>query len=166
MKKSKLSGNNIRLVLTTLALTFILSAIYLNLGAQSINFEVLSTEVVTEVTGVNGYAQTWENAENAKGIIVKVKATFPKEVILWACDFNIAYKHSDGSDDRTKCKGITTVVSSPEDEGAWLIGEYIDVTASSGTKYFRLLFGVENDINTIALNYARTVAENIHINRD
>jgi hypothetical protein len=166
MKKSKLSGKSIRIVLTTLALTLILSTLSLNLSSQNISFEVLSTEVVTEVTGVNGYAQTWENAENAKGIVLEVKATFPKEVILWACDFNIAYKHSDGSDDRTKCKGITTVVSSPEDEGAWLIGEYIDVTASSGTKYFKLLFGVENDINTIALNYARKVAENIQINRD
>ena len=166
MKKSKLSRKSIRIVLSALVLTLILSMLCLNLSAQSISFEVLSTEVVTEVTGVNGYAQTWENAENAKGIILEVKATFPKEVILWACDFNIAYKHSDGSDDRTKCKGITTVVSSPEDEGAWLIGEYIDVTASSGTKYFRLLFGVENDINTVALNYARTVVENISINRD
>ncbi len=166
MKKSKLSGKSIRIMLTSLALTLILSTLCLNLNAQSISFEVLATEVVTEVTGVNGYAQTWENAENAKGIVLKVKATFPKEVILWACDFNIAYKHSDDSDDRTKCKGITTVVSSPEDEGVWLIGEYIDVTASSGTKYFRLLFGVENDINTIALNYARTVVENIRINRD
>lgn len=166
MKKNKLFGNSIRIILSSLVLTLILSTLCYNLKAQNINFEVLGTEIITEVTGVNGYAQTWENAENAKGIIVEVKATFPKEVILWACDFNIAYFHDDGSDDRTKCKGITTVVSSTDDDGAWLIGEYIDVTATSGTKYFKLLFGVENDINKIALNYAQSVAQNIHINRD
>ena len=138
----------------------------LNMNAQNISFEVLSTEIVTEVTGVNGYAQTWENAENAKGIVLAVKAVVPEEVILWACDFNIAYNHSDGSEDRTKCKGITTLVSSTDDAGAWLIGEYIDVVASEGTKYFKLLFGVENDINTVSLNYARTVVKNIRIERD
>jgi len=130
MKKNKLFGNGIRILLSSLVLTVFLSMLCLNLNAQNISFEVLATEIVTEVTGVNGYAQTWENAENAKGLVLEVKATFPNEVILWACDFNIAYKHSDGSDDRTKCKGITTAVSTADDAGAWLIGEYIDVVAT------------------------------------
>ena len=98
-------------------LLFLLSTLYIisNPSAaysqDDFEFQVLSTKTVMQIDGVNQDV-TWENAENAKGMIVSVKANIPADMELWGPDFNITYKHEDGKEDRGNCRGLTTPVSS------------------------------------------------------
>ena len=138
-----------------------------NVYAQNgITFQAVSTKIVTTVEGVNGQSVTWENAESAKGLIVKVKVTVPKDTTLWDTDFDIAYHHKNSIEDRGMCRAITTLVSSPGDDGAWIVGNYSHVTAKEGTRYFKLLFPIENDVTSFSLQFTHQVVKEISVNRD
>ena len=127
-------------------------------------FQVISTSSVENIQGVNGRGMTWKNNKTAKGVVLLVKATLPTETVLWTTDFTLSYRRN-GSDDRSRCAGITTALSTPSDEGAWIVGDYAFVKGTSGVRYFRLLFGLENEVNEMALQFAQPVVQSIAVAR-
>ena len=133
---------------------------------DNLTFKVLSTKIVTKVVGANGSSVTWENAESAKGMILELLVIVPKDTTLWAPDFDIAYQHENSDEDRGKCRGITTVVSSPDDEGSWIIGDYSKVTAKKGTRYVKLLFPIESDVKSFSLQFSQPMVKTVPVNRD
>ena len=135
-------------------------------NAEGISFEVIGTKIVEKIVGVNDKKIGWEDNEAAKGIVVTVKAKVPEDMDIWGMDFNLAYSHGDKDDDRTRCSGMTTVVSSADDEGAWVLGAYVHAPAKKGTRYFKLLFGLENDVKRFTLQYSIPVVRRVVVNRD
>lgn len=129
------------------------------------DFQVLSTTIVENVQGVNGRTITWKDNSNAKGIVLLVSANLPTDMELWATDFTLSYRRN-GADDRSRCAGITTAMASPGDEGAWLIGEYANIKGKKGVRYFKLLFGLENDVYDLSLQFAQAVARTITVTRN
>ncbi len=133
---------------------------------NSLSFQVLSTKIVTKVAGANGSSVTWENAESAKGMILELMVYVPKDTTLWVPDFDIAYQHENSDEDRGKCRGITTAVSSADDEGSWIIGDYSKVVAKKGTRYIKLLFPIENDVKSFSLQFCQPFIKEVPVNRD
>lgn len=127
-------------------------------------FEVLSMQIVEKVEGVT---QTWSTNDPSKrkGIIFLIKVISTSDTIIWPVDLALAYTRED-KEDRSACVGVTTMVSSPEDEGVWIFGDYAKQTAKKGTRYFKALFALENNVNEVSLLYMRPYLKSITIKRD
>jgi hypothetical protein len=132
-----------------------------------IGFKVISTKIVMRVEGVNGRAMTWENAKHTKGMIINLQVHVAKDMTLWSPDFNIFYCHKNNKDleDRGRCRAMTLAVSSPGDDGAWVVGNYVKTHVKAGTRYIKLLFPVENDVQKVSLHYAYPAVKDIPVKR-
>jgi len=131
-------------------------------------FKVISTKIVMKVKGINGRSMTWKGAKKAKGIIISLQVNVPKDMTLWSTDFNIFYFHENDKDqeDRGRSRAMTLAVSSPDDEGAWIVGNYVKTPVKAGTRYIKLLFPLENDVDKVSVHYSYPVVKDIPVNRD
>lgn len=132
-----------------------------NLTAQ-----VTSTKLVSKVRGMNGSSISWKKSKSYKGMIVTLKANIPDDMTLWSTDFNISYQNGDGDDDRSRCRGIQTAVSSIDDNGLWIIDNYARIKVKKGTRYFKLLFPIANTSKTFSLQYSKPLVKDVEVKRD
>ncbi|OGU71020.1 MAG: hypothetical protein A2V93_02680 [Ignavibacteria bacterium RBG_16_34_14] len=156
-------------MLTKLLICFLLVHNYFSIFPQNIEngitFEVLSAEVVERIEGANSNL-TWEDNENYKAVILKVKANCEANLELYATDFLISYYNEKQKTwDRSTCQGISNIVSTEDDDQFFIVGEYAHFTAKKGTRYFKIFFGIENNANKINLLYAKSVIEDIVVKR-
>lgn len=135
---------------------------------DNIKFKVISNKIVTEVSGVNSKIMTWKNAKKTKGLIVELEVKVPRDMTLWSTDFSVFYLHKNKKDleDRGRSRAMTLAVSSPDDEGAWVVGNYVKTSVKAGTRYIKLLFPAGNDVDKVSLNYSYPVVRDIIINRN
>ena len=132
-----------------------------------IKFKFLSTKIVIQQRGINNKTVTWKDAKHTKGLIVALEVKVPRDMTLWSTDFNTFYIHKNDKDleDRGMSRGMSLAVSSPEDEGAWVIGNYVKTQVKAGTRYIKLIFPLEDDVDSISIHYSHPVIKDIPINR-
>ncbi len=137
-------------------------------GKNNITYKVISTKIVDKVDGLNGINMTWKDAKTAKGIVIGVEAKVPSDMTLWSTDLSISYllKGKKDTETRGSCLAMTIAQASPEDEESWIVGDSVKLAVKAGTRYIKLLFEVENNINTVSMNYSYPVAKNIAVNRN
>lgn len=144
------------------------SFISINVKSQEIcpsNFEVISAQVVVDVDGVNK-GLTWKDNEDYKPVVLLIKADCPTDIELFACDFELKYYiKSDKEWSRSRCMGMSTTVSSAEDNVLMVVNHYASFVAKKGIRYFKVFFPLENGVEEISLMYAKPVVENFKVNR-